>query len=414
MIRPYFEKDHITIYHGDLLDVLPQLSEASVDCVVTDPPYGLRFMEKGWDQNVPGPAYWQAIARVCKPGAMLLAFGGTRTFHRLTCAIEDAGWEIRDCLMWLYGQGMPKSLDISKAIDKAAGAERKVVGRYQPPGMDKPWNLQNAKDERTVEVFPSIRNNLDITAPATDAARQWQGWGTGLKPSWEPIILAMKPLDGTFVANVRKHGVAGLNIDACRLELVGMEEHRTCARSGLGKHGIYSKSTRDELTGKDLVRYDSKGRFPANLLLDEETAQQLDAQTGTLKSGMMKAGQQRNKSKGDGGYHGDFPDMATANDTYGDSGGASRFFFCAKSSSRERNAGCEHCGGNDHVAVKPLGLMKYLLTLVSTPSGGVILDPFTGSGTTAVAAKQLGRRCICVELEKHNCDIAVARLEAQQ
>ena len=145
------------------------------------------------------PAYlfhyrWaKACLRVVKPGGSLLAFGGTRTFHRLTCAIEDAGWEIRDCLMWLYGQGMPKSLDISKAIDKAAGAERKVVGRYQPPGMEKPWNLQNAKDERTVELFASSRNNLDITAPATDAAKQWQGWGTALKPSWEPIILAMKP-----------------------------------------------------------------------------------------------------------------------------------------------------------------------------------------------------------------------------
>ena len=128
MIQPYFEKDDITIYHGDLLDVLPQLPEASVDCVVTDPPYGLRFMEKGWDHDVPGPAYWQAIARVCKPGALLLAFGGTRTYHRLTCAIEDAGWEIRDCLMWLHGQGFPKSLDISKAIDKAAGAVREVIG----------------------------------------------------------------------------------------------------------------------------------------------------------------------------------------------------------------------------------------------------------------------------------------------
>jgi hypothetical protein len=160
----------------------------------------------------------KACFRVVKPGGLLLAFGGTRTFHRLACGIEDAGWEIRDCLMWLYGQGFPKSLDISKAIDKAAGAEREVVGRYQPPGMEKPWNLRNAKDERTVEVFASSRNNLDITAPATAAAKQWQGWGTALKPAWEPIILAMKPMDGTFAANAEKHGVAGLNIDACRID----------------------------------------------------------------------------------------------------------------------------------------------------------------------------------------------------
>jgi DNA modification methylase len=375
MIRPHFEKHGITIYHGDLLDVLPQLSEASVDSVVTDPPYLLSFMEREWDKGVYNPAHWKAIARVCKPGAMLLAFGGTRTFHRLTCAIEDAGWEIRDCLMWLYGQGMPKSLDISKAIDKAAGAERKVVGRYQPPGMDKPWNLRNAKDQRTIEFFASSRNNLDVTAPATDTAKQWHGWGTSLKPSWEPIILAMKPLDGTFVANAKKHGVAGLNIGASRINV----------------------------TGRNVDR--SAGRFPANLLLNEEAAEQLDIQTGTLISGKMKAGQQRNRSKGKGGYHGDFPDTATANGTYGDSGGASRFFYCGKASSKERGP------GNDHPTVKPLDLMKYLLTLVSTPGGGAILDPFAGSGTTALAARQLGRRCICVELDRHNCDIAAARCE---
>jgi site-specific DNA-methyltransferase (adenine-specific) len=379
MIEPYYDNHGITIYHGDLLEVLPQLAKTSVDCVVTDPPYFLAFMEREWDKGTYSPVHWEAIARVCKPGAMMLAFGGTRTFHRLTCAIEDAGWEIRDCMMWLYGQGMPKSLDISKAIDKAAGAERKVVGKYQPPGMDKPWNLRNAKDNRTVDVFASSRNNLDVTAPATDGARRWQGWGTGLKPAWEPIILAMKPLDGTFVANAERHGVAGLNIDACRIDCRG------------GHHN---------------------GRFPANVLFDDEASQQLDAQSGILKSGLMKSGQRRNKSKGDGGYHGDFPDVATASGTYGDCGGASRFFFCAKSSSRERNAGCEHLGGNDHPCVKPLALMKYLLTLVSTPSGGIILDPFAGSGTTALAARQLGRRCICVELDRHNCDIAVARVEA--
>jgi len=375
MIRPHFEKDGVTIYHGDLLDVLPQLPEASVDCTVTDPPYGLHFMEKGWDHDVPGPAYWQAIARVCKPGALLLAFGGTRTHHRLACAIEDAGWEIRDCLMWLHGQGFPKSLDISKALDKAAGAVREVVGASRSIDCVERGYTKVYSTKAENSGFGTSRTfglGIPITAPATPEAAKWNGWGTALKPAWEPIVLAMKPLDGTFARNAETWGVAGMNIDACR---IGTSEQ-------------------------------SKGRWPTNLLLDEEAADMLNQQTGVLKSGVMKAGQKRKASKGEnGGYHGNMPDEATALDTYGDSGGASRFFYCAKANKSERGP------GNDHPTVKPLALMDYLLTLLSTPTGGVILDPFAGTGTTALAARQLGRRCICVELDKHNCDIAAARLE---
>lgn len=377
MIRPYYDKDDITIYHGDLLDVLPQLPETSVDGVVTDPPYGLGFMEKGWDHDVPGPTYWEAIGRVCKPGASVLAFGGTRTHHRLTCAIEDAGLEIRDCFMWLHGQGFPKSLDISKALDKAAGAVREVVGASRSIDCVERGYTKVYSTKAENSGFGTSRTfglGIPITAPATPEAAKWNGWGTALKPAWEPIVLAMKPLDGTTAHNAATWGVAGMNIDAGRI--------------GNG----------------DLC----KGRWPANLLLDERAAQQLDAQTGTLTSGRMKAGQQRKASKGKGGYHNDMPDTATASDTYGDFGGASRFFYCSKASKSEKGP------GNDHPTVKPLDLMKYLLTLVSTPTGGVILDPFVGSGTTALAAKQLGRRCICVELDKHNCDIAVARLEGLQ
>ena len=406
MIQPYFEKDDITVYQGDLLDVLPQLPEASVDCVVTDPPYGLRFMEKGWDHDVPGPAYWQAISRVCKPGALLLAFGGTRTHHRLTCAIEDAGWEIRDCLMWLHGQGFPKSLDISKAIDKAAGAVREVIGASRSIDCVERGYTKVYSTKAENSGFGTSRTfglGIPITAPATPEAAKWNGWGTALKPAWEPIVLAMKPLDGTFATNAEKHGVAGLNIDASRIgtdDLVCNHARSSEAAKSKGKYGDSCAQTTHQTVSQRL------GRFPANLLLDEEAAQQLDAQTGTITSGKMKAGQQRNQSKGKGGYHGDFPETATANGTYGDSGGASRFFYCAKANKSERGP------GNDHPTVKPLDLMKYLLTLVSTPNGGVILDPFAGSGTTALAAQQLGRRCICVELDKHNCDITVARLEA--
>ena len=377
MIQPYYDNNDITIYNGDLRDVLPQLPEASLDCVCTDPPYGLGFMEKGWDHDVPGAEYWQAIDRVSKPGALLLAFGGTRTYHRATCAIEDAGWEIRDCLMWLHGQGFPKSLDISKSLDKAAGAVRKVIGASRSIDCIERGYTKVYSTKAENSGFGTSRTfglGIPITAPATLEAAKWDGWGTALKPAWEPIILAMKPIDGTFARNAETWDVAGMNIDTCRI--------------GNGDQ--------------------CKGRWPANLLLDEEAADMLDEQTGVLKSGTMKAGQQRKASKDKGGYHDGMPDEATASDTYGDSGGASRFFYCSKASKSERGE------GNDHPTVKPLDLMKYLLTLVSTPTGGVILDPFSGSGSTALAAKQLGRRCICIELDKHNCDIAVARLDGQQ
>lgn len=177
-------------------------------------------MGKEWDHGVPGVPFWQEILRVAKPGAYLLAFGGTRTFHRLTCAIEDAGWEVRDCIMWVYSSGFPKSLDIGKALDKAAGAERtEVIGQYKPPQMDKPWNLNNATDERNVELFSSTRNNLDILAPVTDDAKQWEGWGTSLKPAWEPIIVARKPLEGTTVKNVLKYGTGAININDSRVPI---------------------------------------------------------------------------------------------------------------------------------------------------------------------------------------------------
>jgi len=196
MIRPYFEKDDITLYHGDLLDVLPQLPEASVDCVVTDSPYGIGFMERDWAHDVPGPVYWQAVARVCKPGASLLAFGGTRTYHRLACAIEDAGWEIRDCLMWLYSQGFPKSLDISKAIDKAAGAVREVVGASRSIDCVERGYTKVYTTKAENSGFGTSRTfglGIPITAPATPEAAKWDGWGTALKPAWEPIVLAMNP-----------------------------------------------------------------------------------------------------------------------------------------------------------------------------------------------------------------------------
>ena len=440
-MQPYYQKNGITLYHGDLRDVLPQAMQPNaVDFVVTDPPYGLGFMEKDWDFDVPGPAYWKTIAGVCKPGALLLAFGGTRTWHRLVGAIEDGGWEIRDCLMWLYGQGFPKSLDISKALDKAARVEREIVGRRSQPDIrcDSFQNRQWHGKAGNVEIFDTV--------PATELAKRWNGWGSSLKPAWEPIVLAMKPLDGTFAQNAQRHGVAGMNIDRCRIPCDYAAEYgEKCLSSGaeqvspLGRwpaNLLLEHHPQCRQVGTTILRGDSRGncdgRRPGgfgNVGADSGDGEPnarvygnevvplyechpdcpvgaLDAQTGILSSGKMKAVQQRNRSKGVGGYHGDFPDTASATGTCGDSGGASRFFYCGKATKKDRGP------GNDHPTVKPLHLMSYLLRLLSTPTGGVILDPFAGSGTTLEAAKRLGRPCLGVELDAHNCDIVVARLES--
>ena len=356
-MTPYYQKKGIAVYCGDLRGVLPSLA-LQVDHVITDPPYGLSFMEKGWDQSVPGPEYWQAIKNACKPGAMLLAFGGTRTYHRLCCAIEDAGWEIRDSLMWLHGQGFPKAADVGKMIDKAKGA-----------------------------------------VPATPEAAKWTGWAAALKPAWEPIVLAMKPMDGTQAHNALTWGVAGMNIDAARIgENPGYKYNAD--RNGTTFHGKQGERIKQSAAKKGSQFIESsKGRWPANLLLDEDAAAQLDAQTGTLTSGSNNV-----CTKPGDGYHGGMGEAGDVQVSYGDSGGASRFFYCGKATKRERGP------GNDHPTVKPLDLMKYLLTLLSTPDGGVILDPFAGSGTTLLAAQELGRRCIGVELTEHNCEIVRGRL----
>lgn len=393
----------MTVIQGDCLDVMPTLDADSIDVIITDPPYGLDFMGKAWDHGIPGVPFWTAALRVAKPGAHLVAFGGTRTHHRLMCALEDAGWEIRDCLMWLYGTGFPKSLAVSKAIDKAAGAERtEVVGRYQPPEMDKPWNLRNVTDERIVTLSASSRNNLDITAPATDAAKQWSGWGTALKPAWEPIILARKPLVGTVAANVQEHGTGAINIDATRVAVdptADARQLRTMQRGQRiddtsGQTWGMSKNAGDV---PQVVR--PNGRWPANLVLDEEAGALLDAQTGESRSGAPRL------VRGRGGLFAPSADGVPCGPQYGDAGGASRFFYCAKASRSERGE------GNNHPTVKPLALMQWLVKLVAPP-GGLVLDPFVGSGTTGVAAKAEGFQFLGIEQDANYVTIANARIAA--
>ena len=269
---------NVVLYCADCLDILPTLEPESVDAVVCDPPYGLSFMGKDWDHGVPGVHFWEAVLRVAKPGAHLLAFGGTRTFHRLAVAIEDAGWQIRDTIMWLYGSGFPKSLDVSKAIDKAAGAKRERIRGVRSGVVGDTF----AQDAWSKEFKDSVLSSEAIT----DAARQRQGWGTALKPAWEPIIVARKPLDGTVAANVLKHGTGALNVDGCRIQTT--EIIKTTNGSTNEVFGDLSYTAGERWTSDPL------GRFPANLILsypedeyklrDNVTPEQLQQLAGWLNA----------------------------------------------------------------------------------------------------------------------------------
>lgn len=418
---------------GHNIRVMRNFPDNSIDSIVTDPPYGIGFMGKDWDNfkpefiddkmekdgrvNLPSGHFrerrssaagtydhsrnaefqkwftkWaKECLRVAKPGVFMLVFGGTRTFHRLTCAIEDAGWQIRDCLMWLYGSGFPKSLDISKAIDKAKGKKRKV-GRIKNPqyknGIPGGKGFHNCLGRDGGE-----RTNPEmITIPTSKLAQLWDGYGTALKPAWEPIIVAMKPVDGNFAKNAERYGVAGLNIDGGRIKKAGGD------RTEYGVDGIKRKT--GNVFGKQYgeIQFDNtQGRWPANVILDEETAKMLDEQEDV-----------------------------------------SRFFYIAKASRDERNAGLssiesrqidegrkpENPGGNNprnrgarkdtnfHPTVKPLQLMQYLCMLLKMPNKDqIILDPFVGSGTTCVACKELGINYIGIDNNEDYCRLARKRLK---
>jgi site-specific DNA-methyltransferase (adenine-specific) len=367
------------IIHGDCFDVLKNIPDSSIDLILTDPPYGLSFMGKNWDHGVPGVQFWIEALRVAKPGAHLFAFGGTRTFHRLAVAIEDAGWEIRDTIMWVYGSGFPKSLDVSKAIDKMAGANREVVGSKEVSDM-RGGNFKTSNG----------RILVNITAPATEDAKQWQGWGTALKPALEPITVARKPLTGTVAENVLEHGTGAINIDGCRVECEGKPVFIN------GVERDRNRSSYDTGGSNRTGKITTQGRWPANFIHDgNDELVELFPET---KSGKMKEGQIRTSKP----LFGSKTDHIA--ETYGDSGSAARFFYCAKASKSERSE------GNTHPTVKPLALMKYLITL-GLPPGGIVLDPFCGSGTTALACKELGRNYICIEKELEYYQIACNRLD---
>ena len=426
-----YERFGVTVHAGNCLDILPTLADASVDSIATDPPYELGFMGRGWDSS--GIAFnvdvWRECLRVLKPGGHLLAFGGSRTWHRLAVAIEDAGFELRDSIAWLYGTGFPKSVDVSKAIDKSAGAEREVVGqrdRYRD-GRKR----QNLGDRN--EVFGSgltANGVADITAPSTGDAQTWQGWGTALKPAFEPLVVARKPLQGTVAANVLAHGTGALNIDGCRVPLSGVNPsvaRRAGATSHLRQHtaaeaaavgALESRQTpeayRRERAGELL------GRWPTNVVLTHAATPDgadacadgcidgcpvvvLDDQSGTSTS---RSSGPRAGIKGDG-YR-----MTATGTEHDDEGGASRFFPVFRWEAKAPTSERPRVNGVAHPTVKPLALMRWLVRLV-TPPGGLVLDPFLGSGTTAQAARAEGFRCIGIELELDHLPLIVARLDAR-
>jgi hypothetical protein len=349
-------------------------------------------MGKGWDSTgiANNPALWSEVLRVLKPGGHCVAFSGTRTYHRMACAIEDAGFEIRDQLAWTYGSGFPKSLDVSKAIDKAAGAEREVVG-FVRAGIS-----QRSRDGDMVGGLAiEAMKQSPVSAPATDAARQWEGWGTALKPAWEPICLARKPLsEKTVAANVLRWGTGAINADATRIPTedklgVGMVSMgRPKVADGWDRPWMHDPEVTERKkveSAAKVAQAESLGRFPANLCHDG-SQEVLDLFPES------KAGVQT-KPLGTGGIWSDESNNPCG-PQYGDSGSAARFFYCAKASKSDR-ANSKHPTVKP---IKPIKLMQWLCRMV-TPPGGVVLDPFAGSGTTGAAAILEGFKPILIERE---------------
>lgn len=411
------------VWHGDCRDILRMLPSNYFDSIAMDPPYGLGFMGAEWDKfgkggmkpatiarqkaaekrNEPfgrsgkaaAPSFGEKQAfkafirevgteclRVLKPGAHALAFGGTRTYHWMADAWEDAGFEIRDQLMWLYGQGFPKSVNIAKAIDKAAGVQ---------PLERRPASL-GMKDN---ENWNELKTQLIMPPPTTPKAKQWAGWGSALKPAFEPLILARKPFKGPIYKNVLKHGTGGLNLDDCRIgENAGWSYPK--GKGGSPCHGGGFKNIPCKAT---------KGRWPANVILDEEAGRLLDEQSGISKDGVAV------KRHGKGGkFFAQEKDKLSApapDQGFGGAGGASRFFYCPKPSRKEKDAGLtEKC---KHPTVKPLALLRYLARLI-TPPNGLLLDPFAGSGSQGCACVLEGFRYLGIEQDAAYVEMAHSRI----
>ena len=474
------------ILNGDCRELIRTLDDGSIDAIVTDPPYELiagkkggsgvasvnlnspygrarigtgnggGFMGKKWDATgiAHDPEFWAECLRVLKPGGHLVAFGGTRTYHRMACAIEDAGFEVRDSLHWIYGSGFPKSLDVSKAIDKAAGAERERVKGARTGGMAS-LNKGNAGHGYRGKPYYDDGNMMMSNEPATDDARQWQGWGTALKPAHEPIVVARKPLIGTVAANVQAHGTGALNIDGTRLVTTDNLNGGAYAKEGSERHDG-AENWRFKRGGEAGSFKQPPGRWPPNVLLshtedcDDKCADdcpvlEMDRQSGISKSAGGRIGNSSGcySNLGSTGWSGDHQ---KGDPGYGDEGGSSRFFPCfryhPKAARKERDEGCDELPAktgadavgrdpespgmdspragagrtaaavrNHHPTVKPVELMKWLVKLV-TPNQGKVLDPFTGSGTTGIACVLEGFKFIGFEQDPEYVAIATARIKS--
>ena len=411
---------------GDCLEKLKDLDDNSVDSIVTDPPYGFSFMGKKWDYDVPSVDIWKECYRVLKYGGHLLAFGGSRTYHRLAVNVEDAGFEIRDQIMWIYGSGFPKSHNIGKAVDKKLGNERVLLKNK----IKKAGNMKSGN-------FNKGGNYADVEINITKGNSQWEGWGTALKPSHEPIVMARKPLSEKSIAdNVLKWGTGGINIDDSRIAYKSKNDMQIRENT----HREINKLGDANFGGGKYSQPVESGRFPANIIFDEEASKILDEQSGTRKGWASQNHNKFNPYGGNSLYSTD-TERKGFHKGYDDTGGASRFFYCAKTSKKDRDEGMaefkeknwvqfstkNNTSGepsnwskdrqtsykNIHPTVKPTKLMCYLVNLV-TPKNGIVLDPFMGSGSTGKACVQKGFDFIGIEREEEYMDIAKARIEFEQ
>lgn len=429
----YSNNELYKLFYGNMLDMLNVIQPQTIDSIITDPPYELNFMNKGWDNSGIAfqPDTWKKCYEVLKPGGYLLAFGGSRTFHRIACAIEDAGFEIRDTIMWLYGSGFPKSMNIGLALDKKNGVESKVVGTGISGSSDTHTRTMNSETKDGKSVFGGEYQ-------IKEAQNEWSGWGTVLKPSFEPIIVARKPFKGSLVDNVIEYGVGGINIDECRVfgeDTEELQKNWTDRKAPAGfngdKSGIYGSGKTD-----NTIAYTPNGRFPSNTIL---TYDETDFDEVCGRFPITNGGKRHNtairKSDKNSGYG---FDVNTRNE-FNDSGSAARYFYCAKASKKDRDEGLdtfnqgkvndgrntpidnafqrgETLRKNIHPTVKPTDLMQYLVRLV-TPNGGTILDPFNGSGSTGKAVmyenkeRNKNYKYIGIELTEDYLPIAKARIE---
>jgi DNA modification methylase len=452
--EPFYQRDGITVYCSDNRDILASLDSNSISAVVTDPPYGLSkepdvaevlthwlngddythtgggFMGKKWDSFVPGPVTWRMVSEAMKPGAHLLSFASSRTHDLMGMAIRLAGFEIRDTLIWLYGSGFPKSLDVSKAIDATILHGGSNTKRLKQTNADRPGEPRTRSSTLNNGIMGESKGEkITNDNPATDAAREWDGWGTALKPAYEPIIMARKPLIGTVATNVLTHGTGSINVDGCRVDGHSYTQEQWTQKGASRPTGTTYGAHRASDTELP------SGRWPPNVILDETAAEMLDEQSGVTST----TGKRRQHSQDR-----DVPGTTWGNANHksteypGDTGGASRFFYVAKASRSERNAGLDGMperayglddddghrqpgerknnhtapmpAANHHPTVKPIALMRWLVRLM-IPPGGTVLDPYAGSGTTGVACAALGVPAILIDNNPEYCEIMARRID---